>query len=164
MPYRTAASPLSRRQAWSIVWIGIGFAALVAVAGVLRAAPLVWLDHALLDVLLPRVASGEPARDAIVVDIDDVSLSALGQWPWPRYRVAALIERIAAAQPGAIALDILLPEADRTSLGQIRQTFKRDFGIDMEFTGVPSGLQDNDGYLGQRAGSARGRRLDVLLL
>ena len=148
MPYRTAANPLSRHQAWWILLIGIGFAGLVAVASVARLAPLVWLDHALLDALLPRVASGEPAHDAVAVDIDDVSLSALGQWPWPRYRVAALVERIAAAQPRAVALDILFPEADRSSLGQIQQTFKRDFGLDMQFSGVPSGLLDNDGYLG----------------
>ncbi len=148
MPYRTVAHPLSRRQAWWILLIAIGFAALMAVASALRAAPLAWLDHALLDTLLPRVASGAPATDAVVVDVDDVSLAALGQWPWPRYRVAALVERIAAAEPRAVALDILFPEADRSSLGQIQQTFKRDFGIDMKFSGVPSGLLDNDGYLG----------------
>jgi adenylate cyclase len=29
----------------------------------------------------PRVAPAEPV---VIVDIDDASLKALGQWPWPR--------------------------------------------------------------------------------
>ncbi|MEO9078019.1 MAG: HD domain-containing phosphohydrolase, partial [Rhodanobacter sp.] len=35
------------------------------------------------------------------------------------------------------------------SLADLQRTFKRDFGIDVSFNGVPAGLQDNDGYLGQ---------------
>ncbi len=137
-----------RRQSLLVFLLGIGFALLVGAASLARVAPIERLDHAWLDLLLPRIANGRPAQDTVVVDIDDVSLAALGQWPWPRYRIAALIGRIAAAQPAALALDILFPEADRASLANVQQTFKRDFGVDMQFSGVPEGLLDNDGYLG----------------
>lgn len=110
------------------------------------------LDQAILDAYLVSSASGAPARGAVSVDIDERSLSAVGQWPWPRYRVASLIQRIAAEKPAAIALDILFPEADRASLANIQQTFKRDFGVDLLFSGVPPGLLDNDGYLGEVIG------------
>ena len=60
----------------------------------------------------PRERQSAPA---MIVAIDERSIAALGQWPWPRDRLAALIERIASAKPGAIALDILLPEPDRFS-------------------------------------------------
>jgi len=50
-----------------------------------------------------------------VVDIDDESIRRLGQWPWPRTDLARLTEAIAGAGAGAVAFDIVLSEADRTS-------------------------------------------------
>lgn len=50
-----------------------------------------------------------------IVEIDEDSLNALGAWPWPRDRLAALIEAIARYQPAAIGLDIYMPEPDQTS-------------------------------------------------
>jgi len=50
-----------------------------------------------------------------VVDIDEASLKTYGQWPWPRTRIAELVQRLHAAGASVIALDILLAEPDRTS-------------------------------------------------
>lgn len=52
--------------------------------------------------------------DILVVTIDEASLQAIGRWPWRRAVHAEAIRRIAAAQPKAILLDLLLsePEAD----------------------------------------------------
>ena len=62
--------------------------------------------------LFPREVDQLPVA---IVDIDDASLVALGQWPWPRTRLARLIE--ATRQMGAlvIGLDMVMPEVDRTS-------------------------------------------------
>ncbi len=139
---------LSRQDTVAILLVGLALTLCLAVLGALRVAPLARLDHPLLDTLQRVGASGEPARHTVVIDIDDVSLSAVGQWPWPRYRVAALLQRIQAEEPAAIALDILFPEPDRASLLNIQDTFKRDFGLDVAFSGVPGGLLDNDGFLG----------------
>lgn len=51
----------------------------------------------------------------VIVDLDDASLRKLGQWPWPRTQVAALVDALHAQGAGAIALDVLLVEPDRTS-------------------------------------------------
>jgi len=51
----------------------------------------------------------------LIVDIDDSSLQKLGQWPWPRTRMAALVDRLGAAGASVIGLDIILAEPDRTS-------------------------------------------------
>lgn len=106
------------------------------------------LSHLFLDSYLKYTANGAVAQNSVVVDIDDVSLSAVGQWPWPRYRIASLVQEIAAEKPAAIGLDILFSEPDRTSLKNIRESYKQDFGLDISFVGTPSGLADNDGYLG----------------
>lgn len=50
-----------------------------------------------------------------VVDIDEASLKAYGQWPWPRSRVAELVERLHASGAAAIAFDVLLVEPDATA-------------------------------------------------
>jgi hypothetical protein len=34
------------------------------------------------------------------VDIDEASLAAVGQWPWPRYRLARLVQLIHESNPG----------------------------------------------------------------
>ena len=141
---------LSGCPAWAFMIVSLLLALCIGLSGVFGLPPAASLDRVILDTLQAHTASGQPARDTVVVDIDEVSLAAVGQWPWPRYRMAALIQRIAAEQPAAIALDILLPEADRTSLAEIRRTFKHDFDIDLSFGKVPDGLMDNDGYLGQQ--------------
>jgi CHASE2 domain-containing sensor protein len=53
------------------------------------------------------------------VDIDEASLKAIGQWPWPRTQLARLVEGAAAAGALAIGLDIMMPEADRFSPAQL---------------------------------------------
>lgn len=148
------AGRLPRRELLTIWLIGVGISVAIGLAAMAGLAPVARLDHALLDGWVRGFASGQPRRGTVVIDIDDVSLAAVGQWPWPRYRIAALIQRVAAAQPAAIALDILFPEADRSSLANIQETFKRDFGIDVSFSGVPAGLLDNDGFLGEVIGRA----------
>lgn len=60
----------------------------------------------------PRPYRQAPVR---IIDIDDESLRRLGQWPWPRTRLAELTQRLQAAQPAAVAYDVLLAEPDRTS-------------------------------------------------
>ena len=62
--------------------------------------------------LFPRDRISGPVT---IVEIDEGSLKALGAWPWPRDRLAALIEAIGRHQPAAVGLDMFLPEADSTS-------------------------------------------------
>jgi CHASE2 domain-containing sensor protein/serine phosphatase RsbU (regulator of sigma subunit) len=62
--------------------------------------------------LRPRVRESAPVT---IVEIDERALAEHGQWPWPRSRLAALVDRIAQAGPAAIGLDLLFPEPDRYS-------------------------------------------------
>src|SRR5215212_1136809 len=57
--------------------------------------------------LFPREASNDAP---VIVDIDRQALAKFGAWPWPRDRLALLIDRIADAEPKALAIDILLPD------------------------------------------------------
>ena len=66
--------------------------------------------------LAPRLKISGPV---VIVAIDDASLTRYGQWPWPRTVLAHLIERIAAAKPAVIGLDIVMAEPDRLSPGRV---------------------------------------------
>jgi adenylate cyclase len=60
----------------------------------------------------PRAFEDMPVR---VIDIDEASLRQFGQWPWPRERLAALVEALSAMGASAIAFDMLFSEPDRLS-------------------------------------------------
>ena len=150
---RAPPSALPRHSVAALFLIGLFVAINIAWLAREQAGMLASFDNLLLDTVVKYSSSDRMSDGTVVIDIDDVSLSAVGQWPWPRYRVAALIERAASANPAAIGLDIFFPEADRSSLDNIRSTFKRDFDVDVAISGVPVGLMDNDGYLGHVIGS-----------
>ena len=65
-----------------------------------------------------------------VIDVDDDSLAKLGQWPWPRDRLAEMTKKLDALGALAIAYDITFSEPDRASAEnlakQLPQTPERD--------------------------------------
>ena len=60
----------------------------------------------------PRQRTQAPVT---VVAVDEQSLRQLGQWPWPRDQVAALVDAVNAYQPLVIGFDILFVEPDTSS-------------------------------------------------
>ena len=88
-----------------------------------------------------------PSGNSVVVAIDDSSLREFGQWPWPRYRVARLLEKIQRCHPLSIGLDILFTEPDRTSPLHLQQDLEQDYQIQIRFQGLPDHLLDNDQVL-----------------
>lgn len=97
--------------------LGAGVLALCMLLVVLEPAPMAWIRNAVFDgyqKLMPRERASAPA---IIVEIDERSLDARGQWPWPRTLVAELVQGIAAARPAAIGIDLLFVEQDRSVAG-----------------------------------------------
>lgn len=126
--------------------VAAGLFAVAGMAGVYVAQPalLRQLDNKMYDGFLTAGPRGEPSPVPVIVDIDERSLAACGQWPWPRYQLARLLERLADAGAASVALDILLAEEDRSSPVRLREAMRRDFGLDVEFARVPPELEDND--------------------
>jgi len=75
----------------------------------------------LFQVLHPREATERPV---VIVDIDEKSLKAVGQWPWPRTRVADLITRLTQMGALVIAFDIVFAEPDRMSPNVAADAFR----------------------------------------
>jgi len=81
----------------------------------------------------------QPVR---VVDIDDKSLEALGQWPWPRTVMAKLLQKIGDAGAASITTDIMYAEPDRTSLVRYTKDLPSDKAD--EVAKLIGGPLDND--------------------
>ena len=142
------SSKLSKQWTYAILLLGFLVSAGLGIAGQMESGFSVQWGYKFLDSYLKYSANGKTAQNSVVIDVDDVSLSGAGKWPWPRYRMASLVKNVSDAQPAAIGLDILFSEPNRTSLSNIKKSFMQDFGLDISFVGASPGLTDNDGYLG----------------
>jgi adenylate cyclase len=72
-------------------------------------------------VIEPRVKA---ARPVTVVDIDEKSLAKLGQWPWPRTRLADLVTNLTTLGSAVIGFDIVFAEPDRLNPGTAAETMR----------------------------------------
>jgi adenylate cyclase len=75
----------------------------------------------LFQVLHPREAAQRPV---VIVDIDEKSLKTIGQWPWPRTRVADLITRLTQMGALVVGFDIVFAEPDRMSPNIAAEAFR----------------------------------------
>jgi adenylate cyclase len=94
----------------------------------------------------PRAATESPA---MIVDIDDRSLAAIGQWPWPRTIVAQLIDKLGGAGAAVLALDIDFAEPDRTSPKKLLPLLLQDGASAQQAGELLAPLPDPDARLAQ---------------
>jgi adenylate cyclase len=76
-----------------------------------------------------------------IVDLDDESLAAIGQWPWPRTTVAKLVERIFQYGGVVVGFDIVFAEPDRMSPGKVADSMS---GLDPSIKSRLKGMKSND--------------------
>jgi len=98
----------------------------------------------------PRAPQPVPVT---ILDIDDPSIEEFGQWPWPRNRVAEMVNKVAAAGAVAIAFDIVFAEPDRLSPDEVARD---NPDLPPEIRARLAALPDNDALL---AGAMRQTRV-----
>ena len=69
------------------------------------------------DTLVRSLTPAPPTERVVVVDVDEKSLSAIGQWPWRRDVVARSWTRCADWAPPSIGVDVIFAEPDRDTTG-----------------------------------------------
>lgn len=109
-----AKSPKSQPTRRRLVFLcGLGA---VIVTGVLAVSPPALfgrLTNAAYDILLRSARLKPPTGRVVIIDVDERSLSAIGQWPWRRDLVGGLIARLQAMGAATVALDMVFAEPDR---------------------------------------------------
>jgi adenylate cyclase len=86
----------------------------------------------------PRVKAAKPVT---IVDIDENSLAKLGQWPWPRTRIADLVTNLTRLGAVVIAFDIVFAEPDRLNPDVAADTLRN---LDEETRNKLRALPSND--------------------
>ncbi len=119
------------------------------------------LDHIIYDLRLRRTMPGGVDEQIVILDIDEKSLATpeLGRWPWPRNKVAAIVDKL-FDKYGIIALgfDVVWAEPDTSSgLPVLERLASGDLKDDAAYQTAIAALRptlDNDGLFAQ---SIKGR-------
>lgn len=147
---RKALLAKPRKMKRWVLLTGAGVTLLLSVLTIFKPTFFRFLDGKIYDTqmrsMLPATG-GSSLADTVIVHIDEKSLAEFGQWPWPRYRIALLIDKIRELGATAVGLDMMFPESDRSSLFQVKREIQREFGVKAEIRGLPDHLMDNDKVL-----------------
>jgi adenylate cyclase len=127
----------------------IGYARLLCLALLIGFAALRVADPAPVEEIRVRTFDAfqridprkKTARPVTIVDIDDKSLEKLGQWPWPRTRIADLITELTRLGAVVIAFDAVFSEPDRLNPAFAADTFRN---LDPETRAKLRALPSND--------------------
>jgi len=84
-----------------------------AVLSLTRPAALANVEYAVYDRLVRWTPTRPPSGKIVIVDVDEKSLTRIGQWPWRRDVISKLIDSLRDRGAAAVALDIMFPESDR---------------------------------------------------
>ena len=142
-----------RKRSWKDrlkIWFGgargIGFIVLLALCVVrpldplpvesLRLKTFDWYQR-----LLPRVPPANVPRQVVVLDIDEESLAAVGQWPWPRTYLAQMVQNLMAMGAAVVGFDVFFVEPDRMSPAAFAQSVG---GLDEELKQKLEAMPSND--------------------
>jgi adenylate cyclase len=80
------------------------------------------------DLSVRYAAKPYQSADIVVLDIDENSIAKLGQWPWTRYRLGQILNKLTEMAPAAVAFDFIFSETDRTSPSQIKTLWESVHG------------------------------------
>ena len=111
------------------------------------------LRHAVFDSYQRFFPLERTTHPVVIVAIDEEALRRYGQWPWPRTRVAELVQRISEQQPASIGFDIFFPEPDRFSPAAMAAELPI---LTTELRRALEGMPSNDSLL---ADAIRGRNV-----
>ena len=98
----------SMRATWA-GWVALG-------GSILLFALHPWIldraEYALLDARFRLRGPEKPVHPITVVAIDAASLDEFGRWPWPRSRLAELVDRLVEAKVSVIGIDLVFSEPE----------------------------------------------------
>jgi adenylate cyclase len=111
---------MSNKAIRMLVRLGISAAVFVwfmlHTAGVFESRVLTALENLTYDGRLLMTMPNELDPRVVIVDLDEKSLAAEGQWPWPRDKLARLVtELFDTYRIRVLAFDMTFPEPDRAS-------------------------------------------------
>ncbi len=131
----------------SLFLAGLAVTAVFLATDVVNPRLLAQLHHKVYDALLTSAPLPKTADRITITAIDEKSLQRFGQWPWPRYQMAQLVDNLFRSGAAVVAMDMVFAEPDRTSLSRLIREMDRDLGVTVRFENLPEAFLDNDRIL-----------------
>lgn len=133
--------------------------AIFHVAGWIKIDLLDRIDHIVFDTRLRATMPKTLDPRIVVVDIDEKSLAEVGRWPWPRHKLAQLLDELFERQKIAVAgFDVVFGEPDTSSgLPQLQQLAAKELSHVPEFGEALTALESSLNYDRRFADSLRNR-------
>ncbi len=114
---------------WSIVILGL--------LGWLQFSNPDFLESLRLRYFDQLIVNQAPVENNIyTVNIDEASITARGQWPWPRGDYAKLIEDLYARGAGLVVFNVLMSETDRAGQDRILSTTMGNYPVVVTMLGT----------------------------
>jgi len=139
-------------------FLGILLTFMLSLTGIFRPTFLEFLDYKAFDALSAPGTDADISSVPVIIDIDEKSLKLHGQWPWPRYKLALLLNRLHAMGVRAAGIDIMFPETDRTVIDHSNEDIPEDLKTDIGIANV----RESAGYSDRLFAEAVSRSSAVL--
>jgi adenylate cyclase len=91
--------------------------------------------------LKPREIPPPEGKPVTIIDLDEDSLAAVGQWPWPRTTIAKMVQNLTQMGAALVAFDVVFAEPDRMNPDKIPDTV---LGLDEATKAKLRALPSND--------------------
>ena len=129
--------------------------------GLVAIPALKMLDALTYDTRMRQIAPQQADARVVIVDIDEASLAAVGRWPWPRNRLAQLVDTLFDHyQIRALGLDMVFAEPDHSSgLAALNDLAQGELKDNSAFLQSLEKLQTRLDYDAQFAHSLQQRRI-----
>ena len=120
---------------WSILVLGV-------LAWVYNSNP-VFLESLRLRYFDTLIVNQQPVENNIyTVNIDEPSLEAYGQWPWPRGDYGSLIEDLYNRGAGLVVFNVLMSETDRSGEDEILAETMQNYPVIVNMLGAEEGKNE----------------------
>ncbi len=84
-------------------------------------------ENLVRDPIHQLLASNEPEHRLVVIDLDEASIAQVGPWPWPRTRIADLLEALVGPYGArVVGMDVVFP-SPADAVGDARLAALSDF-------------------------------------
>ena len=109
-----------------------------------------------------------PGHEVVIVAVDEKSVGELGRWPWPRARIAELVNHLSEDGAKVVAFDIIFAEPQRNTELEVLKQLRREFAGPGPGEGAEPALSFRRNapelkFIEQRIGRAQGSDDDHLL-
>lgn len=109
-------------------WLSVILSIVLFLMALMQFGPLEYIELTTYDWRMRLRAPGPDTKtDIVLVEIDNDSITKLGRWPWPRHRVAGVIDKMKDYGASMIGLNVFFSEQEEGEGLKLVEELKKEF-------------------------------------